>query len=137
MSSQLLPFDFSFCTKLLAPFGNLFTSSSNTEVSKIPNKKRDRDTIFVLPKFGLRRVLLSIEGAASDPAKVSSRGHMKVTLAEGGGIKPLQTSRGTPQSLGCSPAMPSHLGPKSPRVTNANHEIDKYAQVLKGGLLSI
>ena len=33
--------------------------------------------------------------------------------------------------------MPSHLGPKSPRVTNANHEIDKYAQVLKGGLLSI
>ena len=33
--------------------------------------------------------------------------------------------------------MPSRLGPKSPRVTNANHEIDKYTQVLKGGLLSI
>ena len=33
--------------------------------------------------------------------------------------------------------MPSRLGPKSPRVTNANHEINKYAQVLKGGLLSI
>ena len=27
--------------------------------------------------------------------------------------------------------MPSHLGPKSPRVTNANHEIRQYAQVLK------
>ena len=33
--------------------------------------------------------------------------------------------------------MPSHLGPKSPRVINANHEINKNAQVLKGGLLSI
>jgi hypothetical protein len=55
----------------------------------------------------------------------------------GGGIEPVQTSRGTPQALGCSPATPSHLGPKSPRVTNANHEIDKNAQVLKGGLLLI
>jgi len=54
-----------------------------------------------------------------------------------GGIEPLQTSRGTPQSLGCSLAMPSRLGPKSLRVTSANHEIDKYAQVLKGGFLSI
>ena len=55
----------------------------------------------------------------------------------GGGIKPLQTSRGTPQALGCSLAMSSRLGLKSPRITNANHEIDKYAQVLKGGLLLI
>ena len=31
--------------------------------------------IFVLPKFGLVRVLLSIEGAAGDPAKVSPRGY--------------------------------------------------------------
>ena len=53
------------------------------------------------------------------------------------GIKPLQTSWGTPQSLGCSLTTPSCLGPKSPRVTNANHEIDKYAQVFKDGLLSI
>jgi hypothetical protein len=55
-------------------------AQATQKYKKIPNKKRDRDTIFVLPKFGLRRVLLSIEGAASDPAKVSSRGHMKVTL---------------------------------------------------------
>ena len=33
--------------------------------------------IFVLPKFGLVRVLLSIEGATSDPAKVSPRGYLK------------------------------------------------------------
>ena len=58
------------------------------------------------------------------------------SFPSGGEIEPLQTSRGTPQALGCSPATPSRLGPKSPRVTNANHEIDKYAQVLKGGLLS-
>ena len=32
---------------------------------------------------------------------------------------------------------PSRVGPKSPRVANANHEINKYAQVLKDGLLSI
>ena len=31
--------------------------------------------IFVLPKFGLIRVLLSVEGAAGDPAKVSPRGY--------------------------------------------------------------
>ena len=31
--------------------------------------------IFVLPKFGLVRVLLSVEGAAGDPAKVSPRGY--------------------------------------------------------------
>jgi len=42
----------------------------------------------------------------------------------GGGIEPLQTFWGTPQALGCSPTTPSRLGPKSPRVTNANHEID-------------
>ena len=42
----------------------------------------------------------------------------------GGGIELLQTSRGTPQSLGCSPATPSRLESKSPRVTNANHKID-------------
>jgi hypothetical protein len=41
------------------------------------------------------------------------------------------------KAIGCSQLMPRHLGPKSPRVTNANHEINKYAQVLKGGLLSI
>ena len=33
------------------------------------------DTIFVLPKFGLIRVLLSVEGAVGDPAKVSPRGY--------------------------------------------------------------
>ena len=33
--------------------------------------------IFVLPKFGLVRVLLSIEGATSDPAKISPRGYHK------------------------------------------------------------
>ena len=54
-----------------------------------------------------------------------------------GGIEPKQTFRGIPQALGCSLVTPSCLRPKSPRVTNANHEIDKYAQVLKGGLLSI
>ena len=31
--------------------------------------------IFVLPKFGLVRILLSIEGAVGDPAKVSPRGY--------------------------------------------------------------
>ena len=31
--------------------------------------------IFVLPKFRLVRVLLSIEGAVGDPAKVSPRGY--------------------------------------------------------------
>jgi hypothetical protein len=55
----------------------------------------------------------------------------------GGRIESLQTFRGTPQAIGCSQLTPRHLGPKSPRVTNVNHEINKYAQVLKGGLLSI
>jgi len=50
----------------------------------------------------------------------------------GGGIVPLQTSRGTPQSLGCSPATPSRLGPKSQRVTNANYEIDKMHKCSSG-----
>ena len=45
---------------------------------------------------------------------------------------PLQTLRGMPQSLGCSPAMPSRLGPKSPRVTNANHEIDNMHKCSSG-----
>ena len=45
----------------------------------------------------------------------------------GGGIEPLQTFRGTLQALGCSPAMPSHLGPKSSRVTNANHKWSRVA----------
>ena len=31
--------------------------------------------IFVLPKFGLVRVLLFVEGATSDPSKVSPRGY--------------------------------------------------------------
>ena len=31
--------------------------------------------IFILPKFGLVRVLLSVEGAAGNPAKVSPRGY--------------------------------------------------------------
>ena len=89
-----------------------------------------------------------------DPAKVSPRGyhegHSSRSLFQlifllplvdsfpcGGRIEPVQTSQGTPQALGCSLATPSRLGPKNPRVTNANHEINKYAQVLKGGLLSI
>jgi hypothetical protein len=33
--------------------------------------------------------------------------------------------------------MPSHLGPKSPRVTNVNHEIDNIHRCSSGGLLSI
>ena len=33
--------------------------------------------IFVLPKFGLVRVLLFIEGATGDPAKVSPKGYHK------------------------------------------------------------
>ena len=41
-----------------------------------------------------------------------------------------------PQSLVCPPAMPSHLGPKSPRVTNVNHKIDGMHKCLSGGLLS-
>ena len=36
------------------------------------------DMVFVLPKFGLRPILLSIEGAASDLAKVNFRGPTKV-----------------------------------------------------------
>jgi hypothetical protein len=36
--------------------------------------KTSRDMIFVLPKFSLRRDLLSIEGAAGDP-KVPPRGY--------------------------------------------------------------
>ena len=46
--------------------------------------------------------------------------------------RPLQTFRGTPQSLGCSPATPNRLGPKSPRVTNANHEIDNMHKFSSG-----
>jgi len=33
--------------------------------------------------------------------------------------------------------MPSRLGPKSPRVTNANHKIDNMHKCSSGGLLSI
>ena len=33
--------------------------------------------IFVLPKFGLVRVLLSVEGAMGNPAKVSPRGYQE------------------------------------------------------------
>ena len=40
-----------------------------------------RHGIFVLPKFRLHRVLLSVEGATSDPAKVSSRGPTKVNAS--------------------------------------------------------
>jgi hypothetical protein len=39
------------------------------------------DMISILPKFGLCRVLLSIEGTTSDPAKVSSRGPTKVNFS--------------------------------------------------------
>ena len=46
--------------------------------------------------------------------------------------RPLQTFWGTPQSLGCSLAMPNRLGPKSPRVTNANHEIDNMHKCSSG-----
>ena len=53
-----------------------------------------------------------------------------------GGIKPLQTFWGTPQCLGCSSVTPSRLGLKSPRVTNANHEIDNMHKCSSGGLLS-
>jgi hypothetical protein len=67
-------FDFSLHTKLLSLGSNLLTSSNNTKRSQALKVKRDQDTVFVLLKFGLRRVLLSVEGAASDPAKVSSRG---------------------------------------------------------------
>ena len=74
-------------------------------------------------------------------ARVFSNSFFLLSLVDffpcGGGIEPLQTFLGTPQALGCSPATPSRLGPKSPRVAKANHEINKYAQVLKGGLLSI
>ena len=86
-----------------------------------------------------------------NPMKVSPRGyhegHSSRSLFQLLFLLPLNDSEaaestvttfhGTPQSLGCSLATPNRLGPKSPRVTNANHEIDKYAQVLKGGLLSI
>ena len=50
---------------------NLHKSKSNTNIKWNANW----DTIFVLPKFGLVRVLLSIEGAAGDLAKVSPRGY--------------------------------------------------------------
>ena len=33
--------------------------------------------------------------------------------------------------------MPSHLGPKNPRVINANNEIDNMYKCSSGGLLSI
>ena len=46
--------------------------------------------------------------------------------------RPLQTFRGTPQSLGCSPATPNHLGPKSLRVTNVNHKIDNMHKCSSG-----
>jgi hypothetical protein len=48
-----------------------------------------------------------------------------------GEVGPVQTNPWQPQALGCSPATPSRLGPKDPRVTNANHENRQYAQVLK------
>ena len=106
--------------------------------------------IFILPKFGLRRVLLSIEGAVGDAVKVSPRGyhegHSSQSLFQLLFLLPLndfEAAESTvtnfpkqPQSLGCSPATPSHLGPKSPRVTNANHEIDNMHKCSSGGLLS-
>ena len=49
----------------------LHKSWSNTNIKWNTNW----DTIFVLPKFGLVRIQLSIEGATSDPAKVSPRGY--------------------------------------------------------------
>ena len=50
---------------------NLHKSWSNTNIERNTNW----DTIFVLSKFGLVRVLLSIEGATGDPVKVSPRGY--------------------------------------------------------------
>ena len=50
---------------------NLHKSKSNTNIEWNVNW----DTIFVLPKFELVRVLLSIEGATGDPTKVSPRGY--------------------------------------------------------------
>ena len=72
MTAELAPLVSFLHTKFKAPTSNLITSSSNTQRSEIPNVKRDRDMVFVLPKFELRRVLLSDEGAVSDPAKASS-----------------------------------------------------------------
>ena len=99
-----------------------------------------------LPKFGLIQVLLSVDGAAGDPAKVSPRGyhegHSSRSLFQLLFLLPLNDSEAAestvtnfpkqPQSLGCSPATPSRLGPKSPRVTNANHEIDNMHKCSSG-----
>ena len=85
-----------------------------------------------------------------DPAKVSPRGyhegHFSWSLFQLLFLLPLVDSEAAestvtnfpkqPQSLGCSPAMPSRLGPKSPRVTNANHEIDNMHKCSSGGLFS-
>ena len=50
---------------------NLHKSKSNTNIEWNANW----DMIFVLPKFRLVWVLLSIEGATGNPAKVSPRGY--------------------------------------------------------------
>ena len=110
--------------------------------------KANWDTIFVLSKFGLRWVLLSVEGATGDPAKFSPRGYHEghsyrslfqllflLTLVDpfpcGGGIKPLQTFRGTPQSLGCSPVTPSPYRTKDSKSNKCKSWDWQYAQVLK------
>ena len=102
--------------------------------------------IFVLPKFRLVWVLLSIEGLRATQRRSALEGTTKVTLA---GFFPtpfppssnliprqrnwsIQTFRGTLQSLGCSPVTPNHLGPRSPRVTNANHERDNIHKCSSG-----
>ena len=122
-----------------------------TQVDHKYKMRRNWDTIFVLPKFRLVRVLLFIEGAMGDPTKVSPRGyhegHSSRSLFQLIFLLPLNDSEAAestitnfpkqPQSLGCSPATPSRLGPKSPRVTNANHEIDNMHKCASGGFLSI
>ena len=83
-----------------------------------------------------------------DLAKVSPRGYheghssrslfqllfllsLHDSLPYGGGIDRYKLPK-QPQSLGCSSTTPSRLGPKSPRVTNANHEIDNMHKCSSG-----
>jgi hypothetical protein len=56
------------------------------------------------------------------------------TFPCGSGIKMLQTSQGTPQSIGCSLATPSRLGPKSPRVTKCKSRDWQICKSVQGWL---
>ena len=123
-----------------------YRDSNLQVITKIHKYKRwSEGHDICLPKFGsLPRIDVSVEEATGGKKRQALPDHEGLTSRSLFQLlflvvvdDFLQRSRagtnfrGTPQSLGCSPATPSHLGPKNPRVINANHENRQYAQVLK------